>query len=235
MIPPRLMILVIGQGGVVLIFSILAYKMLTRKKETIVIGFSLFLISVIVAGILNIIYSFILDHSLKLILHLLTNFFNFFGIGFLYITNQIILKSTIIYTKKNRQRYLVIYALVLLVGMFLIGFLTTGVVFDSDGYPIWNLYFYLFMTIIVYAFSIIPVNMTSIQILLEIPKGESKKKYIILLIGTIGISFLPICIFTANFLNIFLFRIITSLIFMTILLWGYLFYFSLGKNLKNKN
>ena len=229
------MMLVFGQGGVILILSILVYKMLTRKKESIVIVFSLFLISTIIAGILNIIYSFISIYSLKLILHLLTNFFNFFGIGFLYITNQIILKSSIIYTKNNRQKYLITYAVILLGGMFFIAFLTTGVVFDSDGYPIWNLYFYLFMTIIVYAFSIIPVIVTSIQILLEIPKGESKKKYMILLIGTIGISFLPIFIFTANFLNIFLFRIISSVIFLTILLWGYLFYFSLGRNLNNKN
>ncbi|MFX0001743.1 MAG: hypothetical protein ACFE88_16655 [Candidatus Hermodarchaeota archaeon] len=234
MIPLRFIMLVVGQGAFILIFSILTYKMLSRKKETIVVGFSLFLISVIIASILNIIYSFIVDSSFKVVLHLFTNFFNFFGIGFLYITNQIILKSTLIYTFNKRLKYLISYGVILLVGMFIIAFLTTGVVFNNEGFPIWNPYFFLFMVITVYSYSIIPVTYTSWQILKELPKDETKKKYIALFIGTIGLGLLPILVFTANFLNIYMFRIFVSIIYMTILLWTYLFYFALGRNLRNE-
>jgi hypothetical protein len=225
--------LIFGQGAFILIFSILAYKMLSRKRdETTVIGFSLFLISVIIASILNIIYSFIELDSLKLVLHLFTNFFNFFGIGFLYITNQVILKSTLIYSVNSRIKYLTSYGVTLLIGMFLVAFLTTGVVFNPEGFPIWNLYFYLFMVGIVYSGSIMPVTYTSWKILRELPsKDVTKKKYIALFIGTIGLAFLPILVFTSNFLNIYTFRIIVSIIYMTILLWTYLFYYSLGRTI----
>ncbi|MFW9989202.1 MAG: hypothetical protein ACFFC3_11135 [Candidatus Odinarchaeota archaeon] len=230
--PSRFMTIVIGMGGIILIFSFLTYKMLSRKKETLVYVFSLFLISFILACILNIIHFFIVDYSSRLILHLFTNFFNFFGIGFLYITNQIMLKSSLIYTIESRLKYLITYAVILLGGMFAIALLTKGVTFNSEGSPVWNVYFYVFMTLLVYGFSIIPVNTTTIQIFRRSPKGESKKKYIILLIGIIGFSPLPFLVFTSNYLDILMFRTIVAILFMTILIWAYLFYYSLGKNLK---
>jgi hypothetical protein len=229
---PRAIMIFIGQGGIIIIFAFLTYKILNRNRKILSILISAFLISIIIGSALNIIYSLIPGNSIKVTLHIFTNFFNFWGIGFLYMTNKILLESQTIYTPNRRLKYLLPFSLIYLVGMFLVAFLTNGVIFDSDGYPHWNLYFYIFMILVVYGFFIFPTVITAIKILTKFSKGELRRKYIRLFIGIIGFSPLPILIFTVNFLNLPEFRTIVSLLFLTILIWAYMFYSGLGRQLK---
>ena len=228
----RAIMIFIGQVGIILIFSFLTYRILKRNRKILSLLISAFLISIIIASALNIAYSLIPEYSLKIILHIFTNFFNFWGIGFLYLTNKILLESQAIYTNRKRIRYLTYYGFIYLIGMFLVAYLTEGVIFDSSGYPVWNIYFYIFMILVVYGFSIIPTIVTAIRILTKFTKGELRSKYIRLFIGIIGFSPLPILVFTANYLNVTEIRAIISLLFLTILIWAYMFYSGLGRQLK---
>ena len=231
--PSRVIMIFIGQVGIIIIFTFLTYKILKRNRKILSILISAFLISIIIASALYIIYSLIPENSVKIMLHLFTNFFNFWGIGFLYMTNKILLESETIYRKSKRIQYMISYSLIYLIGMFLVAFLTKdGVTFEASGYPHWNIYFYIFMIVVVYGFSIIPLIITAIKILTKFSKGELRKKYIRLFIGIIGFSPLPILVFTVNFLNISEFRAIVSLLFLTILIWAYLFYSGLGRQIK---
>ena len=222
----------IGQVGIIIIFTFLTYRILQRNRKVLSVLISSFLISIIIGSALNITYSLIPENSVKVVLHIFTNFFNFWGVGFLYMTNKILLESETIYTKSKRMQYMISYSLIYLLGMFLVTFLTNGVVFDASGYPHWNIYFYIFMIVVVYGFSIIPTIITAIKILAKFSKGELRGKYIRLFIGIIGFSPLPILVFTVNFLNIAVFRAIVSLLFLTILIWAYMFYSGLGRQLK---
>ena len=222
----------VGQGGIVIIFALLTIVILKRNRKTLSLLISAFLLSIVIANIINIIYSIISDQTLKIILHIFTNFFNFWGVGFLYITNRILLDSQAIYTLNKRIRYIVYYGIFYLVGMFLVHYFTSGITFESSGYPIWNIYFYVFMIVAVYGISIVPTIITNIKILAKFSKGELRKKYIRLIIGIFGVSPLPILVFTANFLNISEFRTIVSTLFLSILIWAYMFYSGLGRQLK---
>ena len=230
--PSRAITIIIGTGGIIIIFLFLTYRILKRNRNILSILFSAFLVSIIIGSVLNIIYSLIPGNSIKIILHILTNFFNFWGIGFLYIANKILLESETIYKKGKRIRYITYYSLIYLIGMFLVAILTNGVTFDSYGYPEWNIYFYIFMIVVVYGFSIFPTVFTAIKILTKFSKGKLRSKYLRIFIGIIGFSPLPLLIFTVNFLKLPEFRILVSILYLTILIWAYMFYSGLGRELK---
>ena len=79
-------------------FAFLTYRLLKRERTRIINLLITFFCSIIIGNTLNMIYFTFEDKALIIWFHLATNFFNFFGIGFLYVANQIIIGSQIIKT-----------------------------------------------------------------------------------------------------------------------------------------
>ncbi len=223
----RFVLVYVVQIPIVLVFTYLAIRVL-KKKQKYSYVLSFFYINVIIGNILNMIYALIDNLPLVLILHGMTNFFNFFSLGFLYIVNKIILETSLVYTKEQRLKYIISYGLTLGIGMvILIAF--QGVSLNVQNQIVWNLYMFLFMMIVVSGFGIVPTLNTSYKILKESTSKEFKRKFIYYYIGLAGLFSIAYMIFFTNFLNNSLFRLITTVYGITIILYLFLIYFGLTR------
>ena len=113
-------IIIIALGILALFFFIITYKILRRKRQRLHLITSGFYISLSIGFVLNMVYAAINDVLAILILNFLTNFFIFFGVVFLFIVNMIILESTLIYSTKKQNRYIMLYGILLFVGMLIL-------------------------------------------------------------------------------------------------------------------
>ena len=231
-------------------FSLLAYRILKRKKQRINLIFSLFFISINIALILNMIYAPIpaqTNESIILILSFLTYFFVCFGTIFLLIVHMIIVESTIIYSVKRQNRYILLYGILLATGMLilvLIGLsldepLNNRPLFGVDPtpespnlVPQWGSIFLIYVLSIMSGFSIIPIIRTSLKIYSSIETKVLKRKWLYYFIGSLG---LIIVLYIMLIDNLYLgddFRLLTSILGVTVIFWCYLMYYGIGFKLK---
>jgi len=235
-------------------FSLLAYQVLRRKKQRLNLIFSLFFISLIIAFILNMIYAPIptppsgpeINEIIILILYFLTYFFLCFGLVFILIVHMIIMESTIIYSVKRQNRYIFLYGLILFFGMLtliLIGLSRNEPFLNStffgvdptpnEGYvPQWGLIFLIYVLSIMSGFIIIPIIRTSLKIYSNIETKVLKRKWLYYFIGSLG---LIIMFYFMLIDNLYLgedFRLITSILGVSSIFWGYLMYYGIGFKLK---
>jgi len=224
-------ILVYGiQGLIIFFFSILVVQLFRRDRTYQTNLLVSFLISVIIGNVTNMVYAVLENGILIIILHLCVNFFNFFGLGFLYILNRILLDSEMVYSRNRQIKYLSIYGSVYLIGMFLIG-LNGGVTLSNFSYPVWNVYFYIFMLAIVFGFGIIPILATSIKILRRMEAKNLRRRFLQYYFGVLGMASVVLLIFTINFWNDNNLRTIVSIYSISTILWVWLIQRGLGRKL----
>lgn len=186
------------------------------------------------------------NQILILILSFLTYFFVCFGTIFILIVHMLIVESTIIYSIKRQNKYIILYGCFLFIGMLIL--LLIGLIlgepssnrpfFGVDPTPIegnvpeWGLVFLLYTLGVMSGFSIIPIIRTSLKIYFSIESKVLKRKWLYYFIGSLGL----IIIFYMMLIdNLYLgddFRLITSILGVTVIFWGYLMYYGIGFKLK---
>lgn len=216
-------------------FSSLAYQIVRRRRQRLNLIFSGFFISMIIAFILNMIY-FVINveyEEIVIFLHFLSWFFVTFGLIFILIVNMIILESTIIFSVKRQNRYILLFGLLHFFGMLIILLVSNGVSINPQGYPVWKLQFFIYMASIVTVFEIIPIIYTMWKIYISFETKELKRRWLYYLIGSLG---LIICnlysIMISHLLNIAEFRDFIMILGVSVLLWVSLMYYGIGAKLK---
>ena len=225
-------------------FSLIAIQLLRRRRQRLNLIFSGFFISIIIGNLLNMIYAPIpLRHeTIIIILHFLTVFFLFFGIIFIIIVNMIILESTLVFSVKRQNMYILLYGCILFLGMLILALIGIifdehenplyGVVIDDNRYPKWGPIFFVYVICITSGFAIIPIISTNWKIYHSFETKALKKKWLFYLIGSLGIFSIGYTISIANLLGDMLFRDIISIFVISIVIWGSLMYYGIGSKLK---
>ncbi|MFX1324741.1 MAG: hypothetical protein ACFE8N_07285 [Promethearchaeota archaeon] len=183
------------------------------------------------------------------ILHFLSVSFVAFGLIFLLIVNLIILESTIIYSVKRQNRFILYYGIILFAGLLILVLLPVNpplVFFDEtlgwDRYPEWHPFFFAYQVSVITCLGLIPLFYTSFKIYHRFETKELKRKWRYYLYGSLGLvifNYYPISL--SNLLNFVLrdhpdfltiSRSIVSILGITVILWVSLMYYGIGSKLK---
>lgn len=221
----------------------MAFQIIRRRRQRLNVIFGTFFISVCIGNIINMIYAVIplyLEPLIK-ILHFLTLFFIFFAIILIPIVNMIILESTLIFSIKRQNRYILSYGLLLFFGMLIqlilqeiFGWQVGFEIDNPSGFPIWSLTFFLFVISITTGFAIIPIILTNWRIYKSFETKTLKKKWFYYFIGSLGVFSVAYSIMIANLLGDKIpgFRAVISIFGISIVLWVQLMYYGIGSKLK---
>ena len=161
----RLLAVLIFYPIMALIFLIIGARILIRNRKRLNITFSMFYFSVAIGVALNLIYVLMQEEIIVLVLHYSSISFVGLSLIFILCTNRILLQSTTVYTVRQEMRQIWIFAL-LLVGAFI--FLPFGGVIinsSTEWRPVWNIFLYLYITLVQTGYAVIPVLYTSFKIL----------------------------------------------------------------------
>ncbi len=226
------------QGILGIYFGILAFQIIRKKRQRLNLIFSGFFISQIIGFIFNMIYVVIPDVEVVKIFHFLANFFVYFALVFILIVNMIILESTIIYSVKRQNRYILLFGILLFVIQLILVLLPFDLVSFDDTLPIWERYpkwhpiFFGYMFSIITIFAILPIFSTSFKIYFRFETKELKKRWRFYLIGSLGLVIFNLYpIFLSNLLNFLLgeqnttFRLIISILGLSVIIWVTFMYY----------
>ena len=228
------------QSIFVFYFSLISYQVLKRKRQRLNIIFSAFFISIIIQSILNMIYGAIKDPkmiSIILILNFFTNFFICFGPIFILVVNLIILESTLIFSIKRQNRYILIYGLLLLCGMTPFYIFRHVRVNPAEFTPEFSIYFLIFVISFTACLVVIPFIYTHLKIYRSFETQALKRKWLFFLIGFLGSVSIAYLVMINNLVIDHLivrdfFSIPVSIYAISVILWGYLMYYGIGAKLK---
>jgi len=227
----RIILVYVMEGIFVIYFSLIAFQILRRKRQRLNIVLSAFFISISIANILNMIYAIISEKTTVLILNFLTNFLLCFGPVFIFMVNMIILESTLIFSVKRQNRFILIYGIIAFIGMLIIFVFFDGVNFDR-GYPAWKPIFFWYVVIISTSFAVLPFFYTALKIYFSFETKALKKKWSYYFLGSVGAISIGYMAFVNNLLNNPAFRLILSIYGISVIIWGYLMYYGIGFKLK---
>ncbi len=174
-------------------------------------------------------------------LNFIANFFVFFAPIFILIVNIIILESSVIFSVKRQNRYVIIYGSLVFFGMLILLLLQVlfklpvGLVINEDtGRPEWSVVFFIYVISIISGFAVIPIIRTSLKIYSSLEKRALKKKWLYYFIGSLGVFSIAYFIFITNLVandNDTL-RTIMSVYGLTVIFWASLMYYGIGFKLK---
>lgn len=241
---PRIIMVYVFLGILVLYFSIITYKVLKRKRQRLNFVISGFFVSISIGFILNMAYAAMTDRITILILNFLTNYFIFFGPVFLLIVNMIILESTLIYSVKRQNRYILFYGILLFAGMLILVLL--GEIFDTPNVPFlgvqiinnapkWGPLFFAYVVSIMSIFTLIPINYTNFKIYFQFETKALKRKWFFYLFGFLGLTVILYFSIIFNLLDAIIYadvRLIITLSISSVIIWGYMMYYGIGIELK---
>lgn len=228
----RFIIIYIAQSIFVVYFTLITLQILRRKRQRLNIIFSSFFITIIIANLFNMVYAVIPNEAVILILNFFTNFFLCFGPIFILIVNMLILESTIIFSVKRQNRYILYYGLLILVGMAI--FYIFGGVSVTNKRPKFSLIFLIFILIITAVVVVIPIISTSLKIYFSFEMKALKRKWIFYVIGFLGSISIAYLVFINNYLDNDNFRLLVAIYSISVILWGYLMYYGIGFKLKKQ-
>ncbi|MFX1569286.1 MAG: hypothetical protein ACFFCV_13060 [Promethearchaeota archaeon] len=225
----RFITVYIGQGIFFGFYLFIAYNILKREKRQLNYVFSCFYLFIVLALLINFIYAPIPYPEIQRILNTLTNFFVFFGLIFLPLFDLLLLKE-----EKLKTKYIIliiiIYALLLSTIMFT-NPLSVRIGPSTNWRPVWSMTYFMHLIILKSLMIVIPTFTLQILLYRKFQIKELKKRWLYFNIGIAGIFSFSYGIMIANFLNDPLFRIIISIYSLSILAWGYLTYYGVGKQI----
>jgi len=214
-----------------IIFIVIAIRIIKRNRRRLNVTFSLFYISIAIGVAINMLYALIQDEVIVLVLHYIATYFVGFGLIFLLTTNRILLQSAAIYSAKQQIRKILIYAVILAGAFLFIPF--DGVVINAstEWRPIWNPFFYIYITAVHSGFVVIPIIVTSFKIRSKMTERIMRKRWNSLLLGIFGLLMSMYLTFLSNFVINTTLRLISALYAITIVIWAILIYRGVGKQL----
>jgi len=180
-------------------FLLITYQILKRRRQRLNIIFAGFFISTIIGNALNIIYFSMTIKDTILALNFLTNFFFVLGPIFILTVNRIILESTIIFSVRRQNIYILFYGLFLFLGMLIL--ILLGLIFDplwpnkpllgltinpDTHAPVRGLFFLIYVITFSAVFVVIPIFRTSLKIFKSFETRVLKKKMDLLFYRIIG-------------------------------------------------
>lgn len=201
----------------------------------------------IIGLILNMVYAGIRVATTEIdnvvvFLHFLSVFFVNFGLIFIVIVNMIILESSIIFSVKRQNRFIIIYGVLLFFGMLILIYPFNLITVHDSGFIQWDPRFFICFILIITGLAIIPIFYTSFKIYSSFTTEELKKKWFYYLIGSLGLAIFnlyPVDILNLlnfvlkedpEFLNIL--RSLFSVLGISVILWVSLMYYGIGSKLK---
>lgn len=231
--PSRFIMIYIAQSIFVVYFTLITLQILKRKRQRLNVIFSFFFITIIIANILNMIYATMTNEVIILIFNFFTNFFLCFGPIFILVVNMLILESTIIFSVKRQNRYILYYGLLLLLGMAIF-YIFGEVSVTNEFRPKFSPIFLIFILIITAALVVIPIIYTSMKIYFSFETKALKRKWIFYVIGFIGSISIAYLFFVNNYLDNANFRLLIAIYSISVIFWGYLMYYGIGFKLKKQ-
>ncbi|MHA1500128.1 MAG: hypothetical protein ACTSRT_21595, partial [Promethearchaeota archaeon] len=201
---------------------------LRRRKSRLNATFSGFYISIALGLLINAAYvvinEFFKSETLALILYYISTFLISFGPIFMLATNRILLHSEVVYSLKSELKSLLIYGFAL--GFMVIFYFFDGIELNesTNWRPLWSLPYFIYIVIIVTAFTTIPILGSSFKILGVMEDKMTKRRWIWLLIGLLGLFVYEYLVYLMNYLNSSFLRTISSLYALTVILWVWLIY-----------
>jgi len=227
----RIIIIFFSQSFIIVVFCILGFKLIKRKRERAQIALFLFYIILSFGLILNIAFVLLTPTNNEVLLRTLYIFSSFF-IAFPFVFNvlflNILLKMEEVFTLGKMAVIVVVYGVV----CFSLYLVPEGIVFSSNWVPTYS--FPLFIVLYIYftVFMTVPTVFYSIRLYRLVRAQNLKKRYQLYMIGIVimlatiygGIYFITT--------NNQLFKTIYSVFaFIFEITSGLLVYNSLGKNL----
>lgn len=221
-------------------FSLMAYRILKRNKQRLNLVFSLFFINTAIGAVFNMIYA-PLDpiqyESIIKILYFFSLFFIFFSPILILIVNFIILESTIIFSIKRQNRYILIYGFLIFFGMLILMLVPdpsniVGVKITESGRPKWSPVFFIYLISILTFLTVIPLFRTSLKIYASLETRTLKKKWLYYFIGSLGVFSWAYLLFITNYLANDALRLILALYGLSVIIWVLLMYYGIGFKLK---
>jgi len=228
---PRLLIIFFSQSFMAIVFVVLAFKIIKRKRDRSTITLSLFYFILSIGLILNIVFVLLTPTNNELLLrtlYVLSAFFIAFSFAFNLIFINVILKLKDEFTIKKMAVIIGACGIIIL----LLYLIPEGVTFDSNWVPTYNI---LFLVLIYVFFSIyitVPTIYYSSRLYKLFKARNLKYRFRLYLIG--------ICLMLATVYGGMYFIATYNLLFKTIysvfaffmeIIAGLLVYYGLGKDL----
>jgi hypothetical protein len=224
----RILQVYIIQGFLCVFFCFLAYKIIKRNKKRLNATLSLFYLSVALAMALNMIYASLQIELIVKTLNLTTNYSLCIASVFLMLFNLIMYKSEKVISQKKEISIILIFGCLLLLKFLIPNNVTINA--STNWIPVWNLTYYVYVIIIITATCVITIYL-SFKIYTDIEAKQLKKKWLLFMIGIFGLYSVLYGAFTANYLDILIFRTIWNYYSLTIVLWASLIYFGVIRQL----
>lgn len=227
----RIIIVFISQAFGIVLFLVLAFKILKRKRDRSTIALSAFYILMAIGLMFNILFIILTplgNENILFIIYILASYLILFPFIFIIIFINIILKLEEIFTIKKIIGIIVIYGVL----CSLLYFLPGGITFTSNWAPIYSISLFILICIFFTCFITIPTVYYSIR-LYRVFKARNLKERLRLYL--FGIT-LMIIIFYGGIYFITtsneLFKMLWSVFsFITEIVAGLLVYYGLGRNL----
>ncbi len=222
------------QGIIALFFVYLIFRILNRGQKRINLLFALSYVFVLIGLVNNMIYSFIRNEPILIIMNFVTNFSITFGLIFLTLFNLILFYSETRIDTRKQVVIIVLYGAILFLKVLFLPFGGLSANETTNWRILWSFPYYLYVTLVITIGSVIPTFYLSFRIYFEMKEPELKKKWIFFIIGALGIIIYMYGVFTVDLFNDMLIRFIWTLISLTIVLWVYLMYYGVGRQLTSQ-
>ena len=220
----------IAQGILFAYFIILGYKVLKRGINRLNLFLSSFYFFVALGLLINFIYVLLSNELTVLILYYTTLYLLFLGTMFLTSFITLLFKSDKIFTSKKQVIIIICYNITL----FCMIFIPNGVIINqsTNWNPVYNIYFLIYLIIILSVFSFIPGIYYGLKLYHTIEEQFLKTRWKAFLIGIIGLYIFAYGTLISNTLNIQDFRTIWSLISVILItIFSYLVYYGVAQRL----
>lgn len=229
----RILQLFVVQLAMGVFFIYLSGKILLKNKSRLNISLSLLYIFTAFGIFINVFYSLIEIEEVVVILNFITNFLISFGLIFLLSTNLIILKSEVIFTKKDQIKIALPYAIFLFLMILFYPFDAGVTINKSTGWaPVWHLPLFVYFVAVITIFSVIPILYTALKIYSKFEDYKLRKRWIYFIIGTVGLITYLYGVYVNNLINQPTARFVFSLFGLTVFVWMYLIYYGIGRQIE---
>ncbi|MFX1259490.1 MAG: hypothetical protein ACFFAN_16675, partial [Promethearchaeota archaeon] len=104
---------------------------------------------------------------------------------------------------------------------------------STDWKPVWSLPFYIYVMVVTGGMATAPNIYYSIKTYKQFEHDILKKRWKYYIIGTCGFYFITYGTFTSNTINIQEIRDAWTIISLSVVLWVYLVYFGVGRQIKH--